>query len=132
MRVLLVSGEPHAGERVWRNLLKADPSVDLVHFTILRPPDKQDGTPIQQLSLIAEELFVNLVTYGTAPSSSQARFALSADCRSVCLEMLDCGGLRFYLIRNSAEKTEYSRAAGHNFHEIERTKRQWRYRLASE
>ena len=35
LRVLLTSGEPHAGERVWRNLLKADPSVDLVHFTIL-------------------------------------------------------------------------------------------------
>src|SRR5216110_3014365 len=60
LRVLLVSGEPHAGERVWRNLLKADPSVDLVHFTILRPPDKQDFTPIDQLSLIAfptHELF---------------------------------------------------------------------------
>ncbi len=60
LRVLLVSGEPHAGERVWRNLLKADPSVDLVHFTILRPPDKQDATPIEELSLIAfptRELF---------------------------------------------------------------------------
>lgn len=60
LRVLLVSGLPHAGERVWRNLLKADPSVDLVHFTILRPPDKQDGTPVNQLSLIAfptRELF---------------------------------------------------------------------------
>jgi hypothetical protein len=60
LRVLLVSGEPHAGERVWRNLLKADPSVDLVHFTILRPPDKQDNTPINELSLIAfpsRELF---------------------------------------------------------------------------
>ncbi len=53
LRVMLVSGEPHAGERVWRNLLKADPSVDLVHFTILRPPDKQDATPIDELSLIA-------------------------------------------------------------------------------
>ncbi|HWY62185.1 MAG TPA: hypothetical protein VNW15_09830 [Rhizomicrobium sp.] len=53
LRVLLVSGEPHAGERVWRNLLKADPSVDLIHFTILRPPEKQDGTPINELSLIA-------------------------------------------------------------------------------
>ena len=53
LRVLLVSGQPHAGERTWRNLLKADPSVDLVHFTILRPPDKQDGTPVKQLSLIA-------------------------------------------------------------------------------
>jgi hypothetical protein len=53
LRVLLISGQPHAGERVWRNLLKADPSVDLVHFTILRPPEKQDGTPIDELSLIA-------------------------------------------------------------------------------
>src|SRR6516165_4368818 len=53
LRVLLVSGEPHAGERVWRNLLKSDAAVDLVHFTILRPPQKQDGTPIHQLSLIA-------------------------------------------------------------------------------
>src|SRR6201996_1558160 len=51
LRVLLVSGEPHSGERTWRNLLKSDPSVDLVHFTILRPPEKQDGTPINELSL---------------------------------------------------------------------------------
>ncbi|HLY06306.1 MAG TPA: hypothetical protein VKR31_11220 [Rhizomicrobium sp.] len=61
LRVLLISGQPHAGERVWRSLLKADPSVDLVHFTILRPPDKQDSTPIDQMSLIAfptHELFV--------------------------------------------------------------------------
>src|SRR5262245_47109052 len=60
LRVLLVSGEPHAGERTWRNLLKSDASVDLVHFTILRPPEKQDGTPIHELSLIAfptRELF---------------------------------------------------------------------------
>ncbi len=60
LRVLLVSGEPHAGERTWRNILKSDPSVDLVHFTILRPPEKQDGTPIRELSLIAfpiRELF---------------------------------------------------------------------------
>jgi hypothetical protein len=60
LRVLLVSGEPHAGERTWRNLLKSDPSVDLVHFTILRPPEKQDGTAINELSLIAfptRELF---------------------------------------------------------------------------
>jgi hypothetical protein len=53
LRVLLISGEPHAGERTWRNLLKADPSVDLVHFTILRPPSKNDGTPVSELSLIA-------------------------------------------------------------------------------
>jgi len=60
LRVLLVSGEPHAGERAWRNLLKADPAVDLVHFTILRPPEKQDGTPVRELSLISfpvRELF---------------------------------------------------------------------------
>ncbi|SDB47506.1 DUF7408 domain-containing protein [Bauldia litoralis] len=60
LRVLLVSGEPHSGERTWRNLLKSDAAVDLVHFTILRPPEKQDGTPINQLSLIAfptRELF---------------------------------------------------------------------------
>jgi hypothetical protein len=64
LRVLLVSGEPHAGERAWRNLLKSDPSVDLVHFTILRPPEKQDGTPINELSLIAfptRELFVEKI-----------------------------------------------------------------------
>lgn len=61
LRVLLVSGEPHAGERTWRNLLKSDAAVDLIHFTILRPPEKQDGTPIRDLSLIAfptRELFV--------------------------------------------------------------------------
>ncbi|MEQ1754616.1 MAG: hypothetical protein ABL973_10835 [Micropepsaceae bacterium] len=60
LKVLLVSGEPHAGERTLRNLLKADPSVSLVHFTILRPPEKQDGTPTDELSLIAfptRELF---------------------------------------------------------------------------
>ncbi|OHV84355.1 hypothetical protein [Rhizobium sp. LCM 4573] len=64
LRVLLVSGEPHAGERAWRNLLKSDASVDLVHFTILRPPDKQDGTPINELSLIAfphRELFIEKI-----------------------------------------------------------------------
>ncbi len=64
LRVLLVSGEPHAGERTWRNLLKADPSVDLVHFTILRPPEKQDGVPVFELSLISfptRELFMQKV-----------------------------------------------------------------------
>jgi len=62
LRVLLVSGEPHPGERTWRNLLKADAAVDLVHFTILRPPEKQDGTPVKELALIAfptRELFVD-------------------------------------------------------------------------
>lgn len=60
LRVLLVSGQPHAGERVWRNLLKSDPAVDLVHFTILRPPEKDDFTPLNEISLIAfptRELF---------------------------------------------------------------------------
>lgn len=64
LRVLLVSGEPHPGERTWRNLLKADPAVDLVHFTILRPPSKQDGTPVYELSLIAfptRELFLEKI-----------------------------------------------------------------------
>jgi hypothetical protein len=62
LRVLLISGEPHPGERTWRNLLRADPAVDLVHFTILRPPEKEDGTPVNELSLIAfptRELFVD-------------------------------------------------------------------------
>ena len=64
LRVLLVSGEPHAGERTWRNLLKSDPAVDLVHFTILRPPHKQDGVPVYELSLIAfptRELFMDKI-----------------------------------------------------------------------
>lgn len=60
LRVLLISGEPHAGERTWRRLLKADPSVDLVHFTILRPPERDDMTPLNELALIpfpVRELF---------------------------------------------------------------------------
>ena len=60
LRVMLVSGEPNPGLRTWRNLLKADPSVDLIHFTILRPPNKQDLTPVRELSLIpfpTNELF---------------------------------------------------------------------------
>jgi hypothetical protein len=64
LRVLLVSGEPHAGGRTWRNLLKSDSSVDLVHFTILRPPSKQDGVPVGELSLIAfptRELFLDKI-----------------------------------------------------------------------
>ena len=64
LRVLLVSGEPHPGGRTWRNLLKSDSSVDLVHFTILRPPEKQDGVPVSELSLIAfptRELFLEKI-----------------------------------------------------------------------
>ena len=64
LRVLLVSGEPYSGGRTWRNLLKSDASVDLVHFTILRPPEKQDGVPVSELSLIAfptRELFLEKI-----------------------------------------------------------------------
>lgn len=64
LSVLLVSGQPHPGTRTWRNLLKSDSSVDLVHFTILRPPEKQDGVPVRELSLIAfptRELFLEKV-----------------------------------------------------------------------
>ena len=64
LRVLLVSGTPHPGTRTWRNLLKSDSAVDLVHFTILRPPEKQDGVPVNELSLIAfptQELFVDKI-----------------------------------------------------------------------
>lgn len=64
LRVLLVSGEPHPGTRTWRNLLKSDASVDLVHFTILRPPEKQDGVPVNELSLIpfpTQQLFIDKI-----------------------------------------------------------------------
>ncbi|MCK0142881.1 hypothetical protein [Aliiroseovarius sp. F20344] len=64
LQVLLISGTPHPGTRTWRNLLKSDSAVDLVHFTILRPPDKQDGVPVSELSLIAfptQELFIDKI-----------------------------------------------------------------------
>ncbi|MTH59794.1 hypothetical protein [Paracoccus litorisediminis] len=64
LRVLLISGEPHAGERTWRNLLKSDTNVDLIHFTILRPPDKMDAVPVDEMSLIAfptQELFLERI-----------------------------------------------------------------------
>ena len=64
LQVLLISGTPHPGTRTWRNLLKSDSAVDLVHFTILRPPEKQDGVPVSELSLIAfptQELFVDKI-----------------------------------------------------------------------
>ncbi len=60
LKVLLVSGIPHTGERTWRDLLTSDPGVDLVHFTILREPQKFDYTPKNEMSLIAfpfRELF---------------------------------------------------------------------------
>jgi hypothetical protein len=64
LRVMLVTGEPYAGARAWRNLLKSDPSVDLVQFTILRSPEKQDYTPVEELSLIqfpTRELFMDKI-----------------------------------------------------------------------
>lgn len=60
LRVLLISGAPNQEERSLRRFLKADPAVDLVHCTILRPPEKDDGTPLSDLALIAfpaRELF---------------------------------------------------------------------------
>lgn len=60
LKVLLVSGEPSAGGRMWRDLLKSDPGIDLVHFTILRDPQKFDLTPQNDMALIAfpiQELF---------------------------------------------------------------------------
>ncbi len=60
LRVLLVSGEPHPGERAWREILKSDPAVDLVHFTILRLVESQDPARPEELSLIpfpTERLF---------------------------------------------------------------------------
>lgn len=65
LKVLLVSGQPHPGTRAWRNLLKSDPAVDLVHFTILRSSDKDDGTPLKELALIVfpvQELFEDRIT----------------------------------------------------------------------
>ncbi len=64
LKVLLVSGEPHAGLRSWRNLLKSDASVDLIHFTILRPPEKFDGVPADEMALIAfpvDDLFTQKI-----------------------------------------------------------------------
>jgi hypothetical protein len=76
LQVLLITGEPHQGARVWRNVLKSDPAVELVHFSILRPPDKQDDTPQVELALIpfpTEELFerrlddFDLIIFDRAP-----------------------------------------------------------------
>ena len=60
LKVLLISGTPNQGERVWRRLLKSDPSVELVHFTILRSAEQDDNTPLSDLALIpfpVNELF---------------------------------------------------------------------------
>ncbi len=60
LRVMLISGEPNMGLRNWRNILNSDPSIELLHFTILRPPSKRDLTPVRELALIpfpSQELF---------------------------------------------------------------------------
>ncbi len=99
LRVLLVSGEPHAGERTWRNLLKSDASVDLVHFTILRPPEKQDGTPINELSLIAfptRELFqqkikeFNLIIFDRYARQACCRSSISITSPAMCRRAARC------------------------------------------
>ncbi len=76
--MLLVSGEPHPGERTWRNLLKADASVDLVHFTILRPPEKQDGTPIKELVARSPSRPANSSSRSSTNSISSSSTAISA------------------------------------------------------
>lgn len=60
LRVLLITGRPNAAGRVWRDLLKSDPQVDLVHFTILRSNFSQVVAPPEELALIpfpTENLF---------------------------------------------------------------------------
>ncbi len=52
LRVLLVSGDPSASTQTWREILKSDPGVDLVHFTILREPTSFDITPQREMALI--------------------------------------------------------------------------------
>ena len=64
LRVLLVSGKPHAGKRTWRNILKSDSSVELVHFTILRPAHKSANATTEEMALIEfpiKELFVDKI-----------------------------------------------------------------------
>lgn len=60
LRVLLVSGAPHSGGLTWRNLLKSDTNIDLVHFNILRNITKFERAPAHELALIVfptQELF---------------------------------------------------------------------------
>ncbi len=61
LRVLIISGHPHAGQRAWRDLLKSDPAVDLVHFNILREREDDVRANVEELSLIAfpvDQLFL--------------------------------------------------------------------------
>lgn len=62
LQVLLVTGSPYEGARAWRNLLKSDPNVELVHFTILRNAQSEDVGDESESSLIpfpTEELFLD-------------------------------------------------------------------------
>jgi len=52
LKVLLISGNPDQGERAWRVLLKSDPAVELIHFTILRLPGEQIDAAPQDLALV--------------------------------------------------------------------------------
>jgi len=76
LRVLLVSGEPHAGERTWRNLLKSDASVDLVHFTILRPPEKTGRHADQRAVARSPSRRANCSSRRSANSSSSSSTAM--------------------------------------------------------
>jgi hypothetical protein len=60
LEVLLISGNPDQSERAWRLLLKSDPGVELVHFTILRTPDEAMDAPPEDVALVpfpVEQLF---------------------------------------------------------------------------
>ena len=64
LNVLLVTGDPNQGTRVWRDLLKSDPDINMVHFSILRSPEDVDYTPSEEMSLIAfptHELFTDRI-----------------------------------------------------------------------
>lgn len=90
LHVLLISGEPSNGERNWRDLLKSDPSVQFVHFNVLRSLEKVDDTPIADLSLVVfptTDLFMHKIQnfdlvifdryqdYHTFPNSYYANIA---------------------------------------------------------
>jgi hypothetical protein len=61
LSVLLIAGHPNQGLRTWRLLLKSDPSIRLINFTILREPTEILNAPLNNLSLIPfpiHQLFV--------------------------------------------------------------------------
>jgi len=60
LEVLLISGNPNQSGRSWRLLLKSDPAVELVHFTILRLPEEVLDAPPEDVALVpfpVEQLF---------------------------------------------------------------------------